>query len=77
MTSIPDLERQIRRLRASEYAELREIAGEMAAACAIAPECVWDPAIPVEALAPTLARHVAPDEHADLNRGEFVSMGRA
>jgi thymidylate synthase ThyX len=64
VTSIRTLERQIRRLRASEYAEVREIAGEIAEACASAPECVWDPAAPVEALAPTLARHVDPDEHA-------------
>jgi thymidylate synthase ThyX len=64
VTSIRTLERQIRRLRASEYAEVREIAAEIADACASKPECVWDPAAPVEALAPTLARHVDPDEHA-------------
>jgi hypothetical protein len=29
---------------------------------------VWDPAAPVEALAPTLARHVDPDEHAAASR---------
>ena len=37
VTSIRTLERQIRRLKASEYAELREIAGEMAEACAAPP----------------------------------------
>lgn len=64
VTSIRTLERQIRRLKSSEYAELREIAEEMAAACAAPPAVEWDPASPSEPVAPTLARHVDPDEHA-------------
>ncbi len=68
VTSIRTLERQIRRLKTSEYAELREIAGEIAAACAAKPECVWDPSAPAEPVAPTLARHVDPDEHAISSR---------
>ncbi len=68
VTSIRTLERQIRRLRASEYAEVREIAGEIAEACALPPECVWDPSAPVEPVAPTLARHIDPDEHAEQSR---------
>src|SRR5437879_12850234 len=64
VTSIRTLERQIRRLKASEYAEVREIAEEMAAACAAPPACVWDQASGAEPVAPTLARHVEPDEHA-------------
>jgi thymidylate synthase ThyX len=63
VTSIRTLEKQIRRLKGSEYAELREIADEMAAACAAAPACAWGTASN-EPLAPTLARHVDPDEHA-------------
>ena len=64
VTSIRTLERQIRRLKASEYAEVRELAEEIAAACAAPPACVWDAELPTEPLAPTLARHVDPDEHA-------------
>ncbi len=63
VTSIRTLERQIRRLKASEYAEVRELAGEIAEACAAKPDCLWDPSAPVEPLAPTLARHMDPDEH--------------
>jgi thymidylate synthase ThyX len=72
VTSIRTLEKQIRRLKASEYAEVREIAGEMAAACASPPACVWDPAASAEPLAPTLARHVDPDEHA---AASFTDLG--
>src|SRR6202035_4279079 len=63
VTSIRTLERQIRRLKASEYQEVRELAGEIAEACAAPPECQWDQGGPAEPLAPTLARHVDPDEH--------------
>jgi thymidylate synthase ThyX len=61
VTSIRTLERQIRRLRASEYQEVRELADEMAAACAAPPDCVWYQHSAAEPLAPTLARHVEPD----------------
>jgi thymidylate synthase ThyX len=70
VTSIRTLEKQVRRLKASEFQELRELGEELAAACARQPACVWDSA-PSEAVAPTLARHAEPDEytqrlHADL-----------
>lgn len=63
VTSIRTLEKQIRRLKASEYAEIRDIAAEAAAACAAPPGCVWDPETGREALAPTLAKYVNPDDH--------------
>jgi len=63
VTSIRTLEKQIRRLAASEYLELRDLAREMAEACAAAPDCAWDLAAPAEPLAPTLARHAEADEH--------------
>ena len=74
VTSIRTLERQIRRLKASEYQEVREIAEEIAAACTAPPACAWDSAGEVEPLAPTLARHVDPDRfpaqsHKDIRRG--------
>src|SRR5580700_7173351 len=76
VTSIRTLEKQIRRLKASEYAEVREIADEMAAACASPPACIWDPTAAVEPLAPTLARHVDPDEHAAATHQALRSWAR-
>ncbi len=64
VVSIRTLEKQIRRLGASEYAELRSLAAEIAEACAARPECIWDSGAPAEPLCPTLARHVDPDSHA-------------
>ncbi|HLK19064.1 MAG TPA: FAD-dependent thymidylate synthase [Bryobacteraceae bacterium] len=63
VTSIRTLERQIRRLKSSEYAEIRELADEIAEACSAPPQCSWDQNTAQEPLAPTLARHVDPDEH--------------
>src|SRR5271154_2236799 len=63
VTSIRTLERQIRRLKTSEYEEIRELASEIAEACAAPPQCQWDQGGSAEALAPTLARHVERDEH--------------
>lgn len=63
VTSIRTLERQIRRWRASGYAELREIGEETAAACARPPDVAWIEGAPQEPLAPTLARYVDPDTY--------------
>jgi len=71
VTSIRTLEKQIRRLRASEYLELQEIAGEIAEACAAPPECAWDEAAAREPLAPTLARHVDADTHVAGSRRDL------
>ena len=68
VTSIRTLERQIGRLKASEYGELRGLADEIAVACAAPPDCVWDPAAAVEPVAPTLARHVGPNAHFQQSR---------
>jgi thymidylate synthase ThyX len=70
VTSIRTLEKQIKRMRASEFAEVRELGEEVAHACAATPDCAWNDANN-EPLAPTLARHAEPDEysrqsHADL-----------
>jgi thymidylate synthase ThyX len=64
VTSIRTLEKQIRRLKASEYLELRGVGDEIAQACAAVPDCVWDREAPQEPLAPTLARHAEADEYA-------------
>lgn len=63
VTSIRTLEKQIKRMRASDFAEVRELGEEMAQACAASPECVWD-AGNNEPIAPTLARHAEPDVYA-------------
>ena len=70
VSSIRTLERQIRRLKASEFQEVRELAAEIAEACASEPDCRWDGGA-AEALAPTLARHVEPNEHAAASRTDL------
>ena len=76
VTSIRTLERQIRRLKASEYAEIRELADEIAKACAEPPACVWDEKTAGEPLAPTLARHVDADGHAAQSRTDLECWAR-
>ena len=63
VASIRTVEKQIRRLKASEYAELRSLGDEIAQSCAALPDCVWDTAAGQEPLAPTLARHADADQH--------------
>lgn len=70
VTSIRTLEKQIRRLGCSEYAELRSLAGEIAQACAAPPDCIWDEAI-ADPLAPTLARHAEPDTFPPASRADL------
>lgn len=76
VTSIRTLERQIRRLKSSEYAELREIAEEMAAACAAPAGVEWNLGSSPEPMAPTLARHVDPDDHASASRRDLALWAR-
>ena len=71
VTSIRTLERQIRRLKASEYKELRSLADEIAEACSAPPSCVWDENGRHEPVAPTLARHVDPDLHLQRSREDL------
>src|SRR5437764_11786507 len=62
VASIRTVEKQIRRLKASEYAELRSLGDEIAQSCAAEPDCKWGDGA-AEPIAPTLARHADPDEH--------------
>ena len=71
VASIRTIEKQIRRLKGSEYAELRGIGQELAEACAAEPDCRWDLNAPAEPLAPTLARHADPDEHNARSRADL------
>jgi thymidylate synthase ThyX len=61
VTSIRTLEKQLRRFRASEFQELREIGDELAHACAAPPSCGWAGEASTEPIVPTLARHAEPD----------------
>jgi thymidylate synthase ThyX len=70
VVSIRTLERQIRRLKASEFLELRDLADEIAVACAAEPACLWDQSAS-EPIAPTLARHVDADTHSSAARSDL------
>ncbi len=71
VTSIRTLEKQIRRWKASEYGELREIGAETAAACATPPVCEWKEDGPSEAVAPTLAKYTDPDPYPPQARADL------
>ena len=62
VTSIRTLEKQIKRMRVSPFAEVRDLGEEVAHACAAPPDCVWN-SEDTEPLAPTLARHAEPDDY--------------
>ncbi|MBM3814745.1 MAG: FAD-dependent thymidylate synthase [Acidimicrobiia bacterium] len=70
VTSIRTLERQIRRLKASDYLELRTLADEMAQACAAPPDCAWEESS-AEPVAPTLAKYVDCDSHLRQSRQDL------
>jgi thymidylate synthase ThyX len=76
VTSIRTLERQIRRLKASEYGELRSLGEEIGEACAREPDCVWNPDSPQEPLAPTLARHAEVDAYLVQSRADLRQWAR-
>src|SRR3954454_11836635 len=62
VTSIRTLEKQIRRLKASEFGEVRGIGDELSHVCAAQPECAWDKDTATEPVAPTLARYAEREE---------------
>ncbi len=68
VTSIRTLERQIRRMKASRYGELREVGEEAGVACASLDVCTLAPGDPVEAMAPTLAKYVDADTFEPASR---------
>jgi thymidylate synthase ThyX len=76
VTSIRTLERQIRRLKASEYEELRSLADEIGEACAREPDCAWKTDSPEEPIAPTLARHADVDAHLAQSRADLREWAR-
>jgi thymidylate synthase ThyX len=73
VTSIRTLEKQIRRLKASEFQEVREIAEELASACAAPPDCAWSSdTVAAEPVAPTLARHADRDDDSITLRADLT-----
>lgn len=72
VTSIRTLEKQIRRLKASEFQEVREVGEEVSGACAAVPECVWEDGTAREPVAPTLARHAERDEYTGRLRADVA-----
>jgi thymidylate synthase ThyX len=72
VTSIRTLEKQIRRLKASEFQELREVGEELTRACAATPDCLWDRQHTPESLAPTLARHADADDYSGRLRANLT-----
>jgi thymidylate synthase ThyX len=77
VTSIRTLEKQIQRLKASPYAEVRAVGDEIAAACAAPPGCKIDPDQPVEPLAPTLAKYCNADGHLMGARSDAAAWAAA
>lgn len=76
ITSIRTLEKQIARLKVSEYGELRELADEMAAACAAPADCAWYQSVPPEPPAPTLAQFAGPDSYGRQVRDQLRLWAR-
>ena len=76
VTSIRTLERQIRRLKASEYEELRSLGDEIGEACAREPDCLWNSDSAQELLAPTLARHAEVDTYLLQARADLRAWAR-
>src|SRR5260221_6337978 len=76
VTSIRTLERQIRRLKASEYEELRSLGGGIGEAGAREPDCIWSAESPQEPFAPTLARHAEVDAYAVQSRADLSRWAR-
>lgn len=78
VTSIRTLERQIRRWKASEYQELRELALELADACTRPPDVAIDreAVAATQPLAPTLAKYVDTDTHAAQSRTALTAWAK-
>ena len=71
VTSIRTLERQIRRMKASTFQELRELAQEIAYACTRPPTLRLDESMAGEPIAPTLAKYVDPDTYVAQARADL------
>ena len=73
VTSIRTLEKQIRRLKASPYAEAQSLAAEIAEACTRRPAVGLDESASHDPVAPTLAKYVDPDTHIAESRADLAA----
>ncbi len=62
-------------MKASEYAEVRELGEEAAAACASPAGCSWREDEPAHAVAPTLAKYVNADALSGCGAAGAGAMG--
>lgn len=76
VTSIRTLEKQMQRLGASRYGEVRDLSAEMHDACAAPPGCPWYPGQEEEPLAPTLAKYGEPDLRSKASREKVAAWAR-
>ena len=76
VTSIRTLEKQMQRLGASRYGEVRDLAAEMHDACAAPPGCPWYEGQEEEPLAPTLAKYGEPDLRSKASREKVAAWAR-
>lgn len=75
VTSIRTLERQIRRWKASEYGELRDLGEEATRACAEPAECFLGDT-PGDPIAPTLAKYTDADPYPAQARARLAEWAR-
>jgi thymidylate synthase ThyX len=71
VTSIRTLERQVRRMKASPYAELRSIGEETGVALAEPAACSLEGSADTEPIAPTLAKYLNADEYETQRRKDL------
>jgi thymidylate synthase ThyX len=72
VVSIRTLEKQVRRLKASAYQELRELGEEIASSCAEPATCGWLSSDAAEPIAPTLTRFADADEYPGKSKQELT-----
>lgn len=71
VVSIRTLEKQVRRLKASPYQELRELGDEIAASVSKPAACGWSPVDSDEPVAPTLTKFVDAETHPAQSRADL------
>ena len=76
VVSIRTLEKQVRRLKASPYQELRELGDEIGRSVARPADCGWTAADANEPVAPTLTKFVDAEEHPTRSKADLTVWAR-
>ena len=76
VVSIRTLEKQVRRLKASPYQELRELGDEIGRSVARPADCGWTAADANEPVAPTLTKFVDAEEHPVRSKADLTVWAR-